>query len=552
MKHAAKQTERLRSAHFSILIVQFLIVAWVTVSAWEYKWPEGWIVPYLALGMLVCGGLHLFRMFAPEKRLPVYAAVILAALIVYGVHPVSILDIGIATVLALTVFSQVNNPYLLHLTFAAYLFVLAYQVILLVRGNGVELTGIFITQLITHAFIVIVVYVIAMRIVRRRMADLALDEQEIGELKELKKHTEDFLANVSHELRTPINAVTGIGDVMVREAGSEESMQRAESIVTAGRLLGSRVEDMLDFTEIDTGRLVVTKAPYSLSQLADEITRACGVLAKDDAERITVELAEGIPDRLVGGERWIRKMLQHQIESAIRLAEHGSIYVSLSGENAGDEVRLCTEVRHNGDDDGKDMLSLRILKGLVAVMGGELQMTQNDAGNAVIRAEIPQQIAKGRADGEQAQTENRIMRVKHKALSEQVKPGAQASALPQDLFVLVVDDEPMNLLVAEDVLSGYGMEVETADSGPAAIEKVRETGYDIIFMDHMMPGMDGVEAAHRIQNILAAQERHTKIVALTANAVSGARDMFMKEGFDGFVAKPIVRTELERTLKEIV
>ena len=109
----------------------------------------------------------------------------------------------------------------------------------------------------------------------------------------------------------------------------------------------------------------------------------------------------------------------------------------------------------------------------------------------------------------------------------------------------------MNLIVAEGILSDYGMKVETALSGEEAIECVRSTYYDLIFMDHMMPVMDGVEAAHRIRDILLAQERTTCIIALTANAVSGAKEMFLREGFDEFVAKPIVRTELERALKNL-
>ena len=116
---------------------------------------------------------------------------------------------------------------------------------------------------------------------------------------------------------------------------------------------------------------------------------------------------------------------------------------------------------------------------------------------------------------------------------------------------LVVDDEPMNLIVAEGILTEYGMETDTAQSGMESIEKVRHNRYDVVFMDHMMPVMDGVEAAHRIREVLAAQKREVYIVALTANAVSGAREMFFREGFDGFVAKPIVREELSHTLKAL-
>ena len=573
MNRRMYETERLRGVHLSIIIVLTLCVLVVIATGLSMNWDENWVLPFLAGAVLLSWVFHIRQTFSAEVRLIIYAGVGVAVILFDGVQFTSVFDFAISIALAMTLFSQANNRNLLHLFFAAYLFLLARHISLLVTGRGVTVTNTVIAELVIHTLIILVIYRIALDIVRRRVSEAESDAQEILNLKELQKHTEDFLTNVSHELRTPINAVTGIGSVMVREAETEESAKLASSIFSAGRWLSIQVEDMLDYTEIDTGKIVISEEAYAVTSLVNDVVSECGFYEKELAESVTVEIAEGIPDRLLGGGRWVKKLLLHQIDTALRLADGKDVTVRVLAKPREYGINLCMDVGYKGACISRAMrerilgevlfaekearsrlntfdLSVRIVFGLAHAMGGFVRLKQDAGGDARIHVSIPQRIDYGREDAKEALTSATTIRVRQQDIL-QVSGLATSGVMQKEIRALVVDDEPMNLIVAESILSEYGMKIETAGSGEEAIAKVQETGYDVIFMDHMMPVMDGVEAAHRIRRILTSQDRDTRIVALTANAVSGAREMFIREGFDGFVAKPVERKELTRTLKTL-
>ena len=574
MNRQAYEEERLRGVHLSIILVLTVVVAGVVLSGLSLHWEEIWILPFLCAAVLVCWMMHIRQMFASETRLLYYAGVSVAVILLDGVQPTSIFDFAIAVAMTMTLFSQANNKRVLHLILAVYVFLLLHHIVLLRTGKGTAVTGVVIAELVIHTLIILVVHRIAVDIVQRRIMEAESDAREIRDLKDIQKRTEDFLTNVSHELRTPINAVTGIGSVMVRDAKTEEWKTKALRIFSAGRRLSARVEDMLDFTEIDTGKIVIAEETYAVTSLINDVVAECGLPDRESAAGITIEVEEGIPDRLLGGGRWIKKVLLHMTESAVQIADGSEVRVSVYARTRDYGINLCADVWQKGtvisgkmlerlredvtfaEEEGERKVStfdlgMRIIYGLVHAMGGFVRLSSGAEQGTHIHISIPQRIAQGK-DGMQGQrTEKTVIEVRHNDVLSHAGQETQAPVMAAGVRALVVDDEPMNLIVAEGILTEYGMETDTAQSGMESIEKVRHNRYDVVFMDHMMPVMDGVEAAHRIREVLAAQKREVYIVALTANAVSGAREMFFREGFDGFVAKPIVREELSHTLKAL-
>ena len=532
------------------------------------------MLPFLLGATLASWALHIRESFTPDARLWFYASTSLAVLIVDGVQPESIFDFAISVVLAMALFSQTDNRHILRGCLLAYLFLLGNQIVSLAMGRSVPVTDVVIAELLVHTLIVLITYGIAVDIIRRRHEDERVEALKIDSLREMQKGTEDFLTNVSHELRTPINAVTGIAAVMMSDAITNASAERAGHIFAAGRCLTHQVEDLLDYTEIDTGKLVVAEEAYMISSLVNDISSQCSFYDKEDAERITIDVAEGIPERILGGGKWIKKLLRHQIEYSLQMAGSGDIRVFIYGRERDYGINLCMAVYRRRESVPRRTLArilnatpsaggaehfaanayelkLRIIYGLAHAMGGFVRLASTKMEGTRLHVSIPQRVEQDAAGRKGQLTERRVIKVRHESGLMPTDHATGYFRLPKGLHALVVDDEPLNLIVAEGMLSKYGMTIDTAGSGEEAIQKVHEAWYDVIFMDHMMPVMDGVEAAHRIRDILEAQERDTRIVALTANAVSGAREMFLREGFDAFVAKPIVYSELEHALREL-
>lgn len=574
MNRRAYEEERLRGVHLSVVIVLTICVAAISASAVSLQWDEVWLLPFLIAGAAFSWVVHVRQIFSTEARLWLYAGVAMATIITDGVHATSVFDFAISIVLALVLFSQTNHKNVLHLCLIVHFFLLANHVMLMLQGRGNAETELIVAEFIVHTAIVFAVYRMAVNIVTSRMRDADEEEREIERLSEMKKNTEDFLTNVSHELRTPINAISGIGSVMLREAQETASAERAEDIVFAGKELSDRIEEMLDYTEIDTGRLLITEEVYTISSIINDVATECSFYPKEVAERIRITVREGIPEKLSGGGKWIRKLLRHQIESAIKGSDTGEIMASVYALERDYGINLCMDVHYTGEVVSRDTvlrvmrvslseqkgayqsideadLKLRIIYGLAHAMGGFVRIRSSHTQGTSLQVSVPQHVLRDAPEAEIQKTRHHVVTVQHENRILHLVPGDLSVAIPNGLYVLVVDDEPMNLIVAEGILSDYGMKVETAQSGAEAIERVRSAHYDLIFMDHMMPVMDGVEAAHRIRDILLTQERTTRIIALTANAVSGAKEMFLREGFDEFVAKPIVRTELERALKNL-
>ena len=359
-----------------------------------------------------------------------------------------------------------------------------------------------------------------------------------------------FLANMSHEIRTPMNSILGFSEVAMRENIDEVSRGYFNDIHTSAEMLLSIINDILDISKIESGKVELVNAPYHSADIFREVTTVIGMQAEKKGLKFTVEIAEDFPNELCGDKDRIREILINLLNNGIKYTTQGSVglRVSVVGKTD-DTARVQFTITDTGIGIKKEELAhifetfrrvdaaansategtglgLSITKGYVGLMGGELRVESEYGVGSTFIAEIDQKIVdaapikKPNVSG--GGSENRKLMFK-------------------GLSVLAVDDNRMNLKLISKIMSIHGLEIDTADSGAQAIEKCGKKNYDIVLLDHMMPEMDGVEAMKRIRQLGGGYEKGGKnlIIALTANALNGAREEMMSLGFDEFLSKPI-------------
>ena len=681
MTSGTYERDRMRSVHLSIITVLTLSLFAFLPSAIIYEWRENWMLPLFAAALVAGWVLHIRRLFPENSRLWFFAVLAWSMAVFEGMHPTSLFDFSVVAILEFAMFCQADEKRILHISLACYLFVCVYQFPLFASGANGEVSNLTIRQLALHFSAALIIYFVGLGIINKREQDRQQADRVITELTGTRRRAENFMANVSHELRTPVNVVTGLAGVMEERLQSEHDRQDAAHIYEAGRRLSDHVDDILDYTEIETGRITISEEAYTIASVVNDVLESLGVSCREDLPQVVVDVDAAVPQVLLGDARRVKKVLYHLADNAIKFTEHGGVYINVYRMPEPYGINLCFDVRDTGIGMTRDALErvregiyqedaernrehggfglgLRIVYGLVHAMEGFVRIESTVGAGTRVHVSIPQLVQQEgrcmeitdpyslkialfqRADkfdnpavlqfyfqmirhiinefnlvlqrttsledckrmlekepfthlfvpdeeySEDPAYFDRLCETMHVVLVAKAgfhpSPFSQVTVLKKPLYAfplvkvlnakspeeakralgteepvrfdgikaLVVDDEEMNLVVARGIFTDYGMEVDTALSGMEAIEKVRGKDYAIIFMDHMMPVMDGVEAAHRIRDVLQTSGRRSAIVALTANAVSGAREMFMQEGFDGFVPKPIEKTELERVMKK--
>ena len=373
-------------------------------------------------------------------------------------------------------------------------------------------------------------------------------ESALQEAENANRTKSVFLANMSHEIRTPMTAIIGMADLLLLERLTENQRRYVEDLSLSSRSLLSIINDVLDMSKIEAGKLDLQPVHYDFYAVLDNIKSMFETLARNKDLEFRFEHKGEIPQYLYGDDVRLRQVLSNICANAIKFTDSG--YVGLFVSRMDD--LLLFEVRDTGRgirrEDIKKVfdsfhqadqmqnrgiagtgLGLSISKAFVAIMGGEISVESQYGKGSVFTVTVP--LVEGNKENVGAKARSHDFR----ALSA------------RDVKILVVDDNRFNLNVTKSLLKLSGIAVDTAFSGCEAIDMVREQEYDLIFMDHMMPGMDGIETAERIRE-LGGPHASVPIVALTANAVYGAREMFLSRGFDGFISKPIDLEDLNQTL----
>ncbi|GHV33007.1 hypothetical protein FACS18949_05830 [Clostridia bacterium] len=367
-----------------------------------------------------------------------------------------------------------------------------------------------------------------------------------------------FLANMSHEMRTPLNAVIGLTEVALSGGVMDEpTRENLEKVHGSGVTLLSLINDILDISKIEAGKFELMPSEYDTRGLISD-TAALNIV-RIGSKPVTFNLFadEDLPRRLFGDELRIKQIFSNLLSNAFKYTAEGHVDWRVSCERDEDGgVWLLSSVSDTGVGiRPKDMaglfseynrvnakstrrvestgLGLSICKSLVEMMGGTISVKSSYGEGSVFSVRIRQELAPGLEREQSAE----LVRVK----------------IP-DARVLAVDDLQVNLDVARGLLELYGMQTDCVTSGPAAVELIQsgEVIYDAIFMDHMMPGMDGVEAVRLIREIGTDYAKNVPIIALTANAIAGSEDMFLKNGFQAFIPKPIDVARMDEVISRWV
>ena len=484
----------------------------------------------------------------------------------------------------------------------------------------------------------------------------------------------EFLANISHEIRTPMNAIVGMGELLMRSALNEKQKEYVRSILNSGKGLLAIINDVLDFSKIESGKFTIQSEEYKIEEILYDLIYMAAIKIEDKPVRFLVDVDGSVPARLTGDATRVRQILVNLVGNAVKFTEEGYIQLMIRCRREGDSTQMTMRVEDTGIGIRKqDMdklfisfsqidnkysrsgegtgLGLVITGALCRMMDGAVRVeseygkgsvftaciVQKDGGGRPLmeqeypkdksvlildeeplmeeyyaahlrRMQVPYRICGVYEEFEQAMESGRytyamadraaVHRMEHRKVPDGVsvitllkmqehtlisqqaqdltvfvplfgiqcpallKKLAEAGAvskpaLSPDSFsgypytrVLLVDDNDLNLEIAEELMKPYGMQVDCVHSGQEAVDAVLARTYDLVFMDHMMPGMDGTEALKKIRSLPDRRFRSLPVVALTANASSSAQAMFQAQGFSDFLAKPIMIQKLNEILEK--
>ena len=397
--------------------------------------------------------------------------------------------------------------------------------------------------------------------------DVTETRNYIEEIKQVREQAEQaniaksaFLANMSHEIRTPMNAIVGLSDIIMEESKGRKVYGYACDIKSSSRNLLALINDILDLSKVEAGKMELILTEYHLKTLVNEVMNMMDIVASQHGLMLMSEFDMSIPCRYLGDEGRIKQILINLLNNALKFTKKGHVKISVAGipgespdterlifrvEDTGCGIRkedmerifenfrqLDTKRSRNAEGTG---LGLSISRHLAELMGGSVRVESVYGEGSTFIVDILQKVQDSRPLSEVPEAE-----------IQKEKPLEPFTT--RNCKVLVVDDNMINRKVARSLLQTYDLEITEAESGMEAIQFAKGTLFDIIFMDHMMPGMDGIEAVQHIRSDCGENGTLPVIIALTANAMEGVRETFLANGFQDFLTKPIDRRTLHMVL----
>lgn len=390
-------------------------------------------------------------------------------------------------------------------------------------------------------------------------------EAALGAAEKAEGARDIFLANMSHELRTPINTILGLNELIIRESQEEAIKEYARDIRQAGNILLTLVSDILDFSKLEADKLQLNEGIYDVSSLLNDLINSISVQLRKKKLDLQLNIAQDIPYKLQGDEIHIRQIISNLLSNAVKYTQKGRVTLYLAWKEDGeDEIELDVIVKDTGigikeedipkifkafqrmdsavrSKDDRTGLGLAITKRLVEMMGGELSVQsvygKGSAFSFKIRQKVMDRAPLGNFEKQYRESLRSIEDYHEKFIAPMGR-------------ILIVDDNSMNLAVAQGLLKGTRLQIDVASSGEECLELIKRKTYHVICMDHMMPVMDGVQTLHAIRALEGNPSRDIPVIALTANAVAGARELYLKEGFQDYLTKPIDADKFENMLIE--
>lgn len=417
----------------------------------------------------------------------------------------------------------------------------------------------YMTIIFVSCFIGVLLKVQTMTYDRERK----LAEEQKAEIEKIAHSKDAFFANMSHEIRTPINTIIGLNEMILREDISDEIAENAINIQNASKMLLTIINDILDLSKLESGKMEIVPAQYEISSMFSDLVNLIWIRAHQKELEFKVDIDPEIPSMLFGDEVRIKQVITNMLTNAVKYTEKGTVTLTAKGERvAADEILLRISVEDTGmgirkenldnlfgsfrrmdERDNRNIegtgLGLNISKQLIEMMGGKISVDSVYHKGSVFTIEVKQKIVNVRPIGV-------INFAAKKQLNRRIK--YKQSFMAPDARVLVVDDNDMNRMVAVKLLRGTKIQVETVESGKECLKKTAEGFYHVILMDHMMPDMDGEETMKAVRAQGKGYCQKTPVIALTANVMTNAEQVYRDMGFDGYLAKPINAALLEASL----
>ncbi|MCH5341327.1 MAG: response regulator [Acetatifactor sp.] len=671
------QQEHQKKIEQIILIIYSLYTIIMAMVSLLFSW-EQWMPAIIVCGMLFCWWVHLKKY--RDYRFRAFLTTSLAWLnfVLYGVHAESYFDL-LATMSGMIILLGIYCiPETVYLSLGGSTFLLFYHGVVLKNIDILGQDDVFRT--ILKILSIYLVEYITYYLIKTQLNSNRRLMETMEALNMVERSKEDFMANVSHEIRTPINTVCGMSEMLLREELEPAVRGEVFDIQTAGRNLLSIVSDILDFSELESGKMDLVEEPYNITSTLNDVMNMTNAQLNGKKLELIVSCDANIPSAMVGDEQKLRRVIMNIVGNAVKFTQEGCITITLSARKEEYGVNLVVNVKDTGigmneveleklfssfnqvdtkrnRQEGGVGLGLAISQAIVRKMGGFITVKSTPGIGSEFQFVVPQKVVDNTAiislenpdavnvvsyinmekytyaairDGYEecirhmveqlgfrfkqcrnlAELKRRLENTKYSHVficweeycedkewfdqlaeqtpvvlvldrehdeevsgrflriykpfyavamaavlnGEQVIQSVSQSGRSGSRFIaptsniLVVDDNMMNVKVVEGLLRPYQIKVFAAYSGKEALQKIESMDFDFVFMDHMMPEMDGVETMHRIRQKPGKYFQIVPIIALTANAIGGAREMFLAEGFQDFVAKPIELSVLERVL----
>ena len=395
--------------------------------------------------------------------------------------------------------------------------------------------------------------------------DLTKEKNMLRELVRANEAKSRFLANMSHEIRTPINGILGMGSLLLKECKEEGLREYAKNIQSAGQSLLSIINDILDISKIESGKLEILPIKYQLFSILNDCYNLTKVKMENKPVEFVMQINESLPSGLYGDEVHVRQVINNFLSNAVKYTKEGRIKFCLDYEQKSEEqLVLIISVSDTGigikeEDFGKLFesftrieekrnrniegtgLGLNLTKKLVDLMGGEVSVESTYGKGSCFTAKIPQKIVDTTPMGD--------FNMRYQQYLNTSENDTLAFSAPE-AKILIVDDVEMNLKVVVGLLKDTEIQTDTVLSGRECLECVKKKRYDMIFLDHMMPEMDGIETLQAMKQLPGNVNRDVPVIMLTANAIVGAKEEYMEVGFTDYLTKPIQRTVLLEMIKK--
>ena len=393
----------------------------------------------------------------------------------------------------------------------------------------------------------------------KQLIELKEDAERANEAKS------SFLARMSHEIRTPINAVLGMNEMILREAESDSIREYATNIHSAGKVLLSIINDILDLSKIDSGKMELIETDYNMGNVLLDIENMISMRAEEKGLNFQIITEANMPKMLHGDETRIKQCITNLLTNSVKYTHEGSVtfqvdfvdnndgtinlWISVSDTGIGIKEKdlymlfdpfIRLDMRKNRTIQGTG-LGLSITKRLLEMMGGNLTVESTYGKGSTFSFVVPQNIAGKELLGDYRKTTGDAEMPDSPERKMFIAPNAQ---------ILAVDDTRVNITVVKGLLKRLKVQFDSALSGQECLNKVKEKHYDIILLDHMMPEMDGIETLHNMQQMEEYIQNKPVVIALTANAIVGAKEEYLKEGFADYLSKPIDAVQLEDMIRQ--